>query len=83
MYSTLLYSTPLYPIILYSPLLYLYFTLRYFTLVCSVLCSTHVQDNVEIPSKNVHILNKSEIREASDLENSAQRPQSGPRVPSK
>ena len=46
-----------------------------------LLCSTHVQNNVQIPWKNLHILHKSDIHEASDPEISSQRPQSGPRVP--
>jgi hypothetical protein len=46
-----------------------------------LLCTTHLQNNVQIPSKNVHILHKRDIHEASELENSPQRPQSGPQSP--
>ena len=48
-----------------------------------LLCSSQLQNNIQIPLKSVHILHKDDIHEASDVENSPQRPQSGPRVPSK
>ena len=48
-----------------------------------LLCSTHLQNNVRLPAKNLHILHKRDIHKAWNLENSSQRPQNGPRVPSK